>query len=169
MAFQTPPGSQASSRGQAKDAALLSSRDADLLDLEETKPCALVLASPERAKPLAAPRRSCLPVSQVPFLSVQGGPQSVLHTALPVKDFPSPYLLRSPLSGVATTQHPLLLLPPIPPSIRVFSKESTLHMRWPKYWSLSFRQPTPVFLPGESQGRGCRPWGHTESDTTEVT
>ena len=34
--------------------------------------------------------------------------------------------------------HPLLLLPPIPPSIRVFSNESTLHMRWPKYWSFSF-------------------------------
>ena len=33
---------------------------------------------------------------------------------------------------------PLLLLPPIPPSIRVFSKESTLCMRWPKYWSFSF-------------------------------
>ena len=34
--------------------------------------------------------------------------------------------------------HPLLLLPPIPPSIRFFSSESTLHMRWPKYWSFSF-------------------------------
>ena len=33
---------------------------------------------------------------------------------------------------------PLLLLPPIPPSIRVFSNESTLYMRWPKYWSFSF-------------------------------
>ena len=33
---------------------------------------------------------------------------------------------------------PLLLLPPIPPSIRVFSSESTLHMRWPKYWTFSF-------------------------------
>ena len=33
---------------------------------------------------------------------------------------------------------PLLLLPPIPPSIRVFSNGSTLHMRWPKYWSFSF-------------------------------
>ena len=32
---------------------------------------------------------------------------------------------------------PLLLLPPIPPSIKVFSNESTLHMRWPKYWSFS--------------------------------
>ena len=34
--------------------------------------------------------------------------------------------------------HPLLLLPPIPPSIRVFPNESTLCMRWPKYWSFSF-------------------------------
>ena len=33
---------------------------------------------------------------------------------------------------------PLLLLPLIPPSFRVFSNESTLHMRWPKYWSFSF-------------------------------
>ena len=34
--------------------------------------------------------------------------------------------------------HPLLFLPPIPPSIRVFYNESTLCMRWPKYWSFSF-------------------------------
>ena len=34
--------------------------------------------------------------------------------------------------------HPLLLLPPIPPSITVFSNESTLRVRWPKYWSFSF-------------------------------
>ena len=34
--------------------------------------------------------------------------------------------------------HPLLLLPPIPPSIRVFSNKSTLRLRWPKYWSFSF-------------------------------
>ena len=33
---------------------------------------------------------------------------------------------------------PLFLLPPIPPSIRIFSNESTLRMRWPKYWSFSF-------------------------------
>ena len=36
---------------------------------------------------------------------------------------------------------PLLLLPPIPPSIRVFSNESILHMRWPKYWSTSCKMP----------------------------
>ena len=34
--------------------------------------------------------------------------------------------------------HPRLLLPPVSPSIRVFSNESTLHMRWPKYWCFSF-------------------------------
>ena len=34
--------------------------------------------------------------------------------------------------------HPLLLLPPVPLSIRVFSNESTVHMRWPKYWSFRF-------------------------------
>ena len=41
-------------------------------------------------------------------------------------------------------------------------------LHWRRQW-----QPTPVFLPGESQGRvslvGCRLWGHTESDTTEAT
>ena len=34
--------------------------------------------------------------------------------------------------------HPLVLLPPIPPHVRVFSNESTLRMKWPKYWSFSF-------------------------------
>ena len=41
-------------------------------------------------------------------------------------------------SSHLTLCHPLLLLSLIPPSIRVFSNESTLHMRWPKYWSFSF-------------------------------
>ena len=47
---------------------------------------------------------------------------------------------------------PLLLLPPIPPSIGVFSSESTLRMRWRKYWSFSFSS----FLPKKSQG--WSPW-----------
>ena len=41
-------------------------------------------------------------------------------------------------SSHLTFCHPLLLLPPIPPSIRVFSNDSTLRMRWPKYWSFTF-------------------------------
>ena len=48
-----------------------------------------------------------------------------------------------PIESVMPSSHlilcrPLLLLPPIPPSIRAFSNESTLRMRWPKYWSFSF-------------------------------
>ena len=48
-----------------------------------------------------------------------------------------------PIESVMPSSHfilccPLLLLPPIPPNIMVFSNESTLRMRWPKYWSFSF-------------------------------
>ena len=43
---------------------------------------------------------------------------------------------------------PLLLLPPIPPSIRVFSNESVLRMRWPKYWSFSFSSSPSSEHPG---------------------
>ena len=43
---------------------------------------------------------------------------------------------------------PLLLLPPIPPSIRVFSNKSTLRMRWPKYWSFSFSIIPSKEIPG---------------------
>ena len=43
---------------------------------------------------------------------------------------------------------PLLLLPPIPPSIRVFSNESTLRIRWPKYWSFSFSIIASKEIPG---------------------
>ena len=49
--------------------------------------------------------------------------------------------------------HPLLLLLPIPPSIRVFSSESTLRMRWPKYWSFSLR-----ILPMNTQDRSPIGW-----------
>ena len=44
--------------------------------------------------------------------------------------------------------HPFLLLPPIPRSIGVFSNESTLHMRWPKYWSFSFSIIPSKEIPG---------------------
>ena len=43
---------------------------------------------------------------------------------------------------------PLLLLPPIPPCIRVFSNESTLRMRWPKYWTFSFSIIPSKEIPG---------------------
>ena len=49
---------------------------------------------------------------------------------------------------------PLFLLPPIPPSIRVFSNESTLHIRWPKYWSFSFS----IVLPKNTQDWSPLEW-----------
>uniref|UniRef100_A0AC11D3T1 Uncharacterized protein n=1 Tax=Ovis aries TaxID=9940 RepID=A0AC11D3T1_SHEEP len=51
-------------------------------------------------------------------------------------------------SSHLTLGRPLLLLPPIPPSIRVFSNESTLLMRWPKYWSFSFSIIPSKEIPG---------------------
>ena len=50
--------------------------------------------------------------------------------------------------------HPLLLLPPIPPSIRVFSNESTLCMRWPKYWVSALAS----VLPKNTQGWSPSEW-----------
>ena len=55
------------------------------------------------------------------------------------------------VSDVIQPSHPLpplLLLPPIPPSIRVFSSESALRMRWPKYWSFSFSIISSKEIPG---------------------
>ena len=72
--------------------------------------------------------------------------------------------------------HPLLLLPPIPPSIKVFSNESTLCMRWPKYWSFSFSiSPSNEhefgWTLGVGDGQGglvCYgSWGRQELNTTE--
>ena len=65
---------------------------------------------------------------------------------------------------------PLLLLPPIPPSIRVFSNESTLCMRWPKYWSFSFhsfqRNPRADLLQNGLVGLPCSPRDSQESSPT---
>ena len=68
--------------------------------------------------------------------------------------------------------HPLLLWPPIPPSIRVFSNESTLRMRWPKYWSFSFsiipskEIPRADLLQNGLVGSPCSPRDSQESSPT---
>ena len=66
-------------------------------------------------------------------------------------------------------RRPLLLLPPIPPSIRVFSNESTLRMRWPKYWlkhhSLQ-RSPRADLLQNGLVGSPCSPRDSQESSPT---
>ena len=70
-------------------------------------------------------------------------PHELQHTRPPCPS-PTPGVHSdSSIESVMPSSHlilcrPLLLLPPIPSSIRVFSNESTLRMRWPKYWSFSF-------------------------------
>ena len=70
-------------------------------------------------------------------------PMNLSMSGLPVHQNSQSSLKLMSIESVMPPSHlilcrPLLLLPPIPPSIRVFSNESTLRMRWPKYWSFSF-------------------------------
>ena len=71
----------------------------------------------------------------IPWITAHQASQSITNTRSSLK-FTS-------IESVMPSSHlilcrPLFLLAPIPPSIRVFSSESSLHMRWPKYWSFSF-------------------------------
>ena len=83
-----------------------------------------------------------LKVESVQFSSVMSDslrPHESQH-ASPITNSRSSLRLQSVMpSNHLILCRPLLLLPPIPPSIRVFSSKSTLRMRWPKYWSFSFR------------------------------
>ena len=74
-----------------------------------------------------------------PGFPVHHQPQSSLRLASIESVMPSSHLIIC---------RPLLLLPPIPPSIRDFSSESTLSMRWPKYWSFSFSIIPSKEIPG---------------------
>ena len=81
----------------------------------------------------------------IPWIAARQAPLSITNTWSSTKLMsiesvkPSSYLILC---------RPLLLLPPIPPSIRVFSSESTLHLRWPKYWSFSFSIIPSKEIPG---------------------
>ena len=101
---------------------------------------------------------SC-PISSVQFSSVsqscptlcdpvnRSTPGLPVHHQLP--EFTQTHLLRvHDAIQPSHPSHPLLLLPPIPPSIRIFSNESTLLMRWPKYWSFSFSIIPSKEIPG---------------------
>ena len=72
-------------------------------------------------------------------LSITNSWSSLKLTSIESGVMPSSYLILC---------RPLLLLPPIPPSIRVFSNESTLCTRWPKYWSFSFSISASKEIPG---------------------
>ena len=74
-------------------------------------------------------------LSETPWITARQASLSITNSQSLLKPMP--------IESVMPSSHlilclPLLLLPPIPPSIMVFSNESTLHMRWPKYWSFSF-------------------------------
>ena len=72
-----------------------------------------------------------------------------LHVLHQLPDFTQTHVIESVMpSSHLILYHPLLLLPPIPPRIRVFSSESTLRMRWPKYWSFSFSIIPSKEIPG---------------------
>ena len=69
-------------------------------------------------------------------------PHDLQHTRPPFPSLTPRVLSDTSIESVMPSSHlilcrPLLLLPPNPPSIKVFSSESTLHMSWPKYWSFS--------------------------------
>ena len=88
---------------------------------------------------------SCVWLFVIPWIAACQASLSITNSQSPLK--------LTFIESVMPSSHlilgcPLLLLPPIPPSIRVFSNESTLHMRWPKYWSFSLAS----FLPKKSQG-----------------
>ena len=77
---------------------------------------------------------------------------AALQASLSITNSRSSLRLTSNESVMPSSHHiicrPLLLLPLIPPSIRVFSNESTLRMRWPKYWSFSFSIIPSKEIPG---------------------
>ena len=77
---------------------------------------------------------SCVQIFVTPWIAAHQASLSITNSQS------SPKLMS--IKSMVPSSHlilcrPLLLLPPIPPSIRVFSHESTLHMKWPKYWSFS--------------------------------
>ena len=78
---------------------------------------------------------SCVRLFATPWIAARQASLSITNSWSP----PKPMSIESvmPSSNLILCR-PLLLLPPIPPSIRVFSNKSALRMRWPKYWSFSF-------------------------------
>ena len=109
-----------------------------------------------------SPSRYCTYFSIFQFSSVQFSRSVMSNSATPwivarqaslsiTNSWSSPKLTSIELvmpSSHLILGRPLLLLPPTPPSIRIFSSESTLRMRWPKYWSFSFSIIPSKEIPG---------------------
>ena len=88
---------------------------------------------------------SCVWLFATPWITARQASHSITNS------WSSPKLMSIELvmpSSRLILRRPLLLLPPIPPIIRVFSHEPTLRMRWPKYWSFSFSIIPSKEIPG---------------------
>ena len=100
---------------------------------------------------------SCVRLSAIPWIAA-------LQASLSITNSRSSLRLTSIESVMPSSNlilcHPLLLLPPIPPSIRVFSNESALRVRWPKYWSFRFSIIPPlevyIMVPNSAEERNKR-------------
>ena len=121
-----------------------------------------------------------LPASSIRVFSNEStlcNPMNHSTPGLPVITISRSSLRLTSIESVMPSSHlilcrPLLLLPPIPPSIRVFSNESTLCMRWPKDWSFSFsiipskEIPRVDLLQNGLVGSPCSPRDSQESSPT---
>ena len=106
---------------------------------------------------------SCVRLFATPWIAAHQASLSITNSQSPLKL--TSIELVMPTSHLILC-HPLLLLPPIPPSIRVFSNESTLRMRWPKYWSSALAS----FLPKNTQGWPPLGWtGWISSQSKRLT
>ena len=95
------------------------------------------------------------------------------QASLSITNSRSSLRLTSIRSGIPSSHlilcRPHLLLPPIPPSIRVFSNESTLHMRWPKYWSFSFSIIPSKEIPGLISCKSKLQWDITSHQLEQLS
>ena len=78
---------------------------------------------------------SCVWLFSIPQTTARQASQSITNSRTPPRPMSTESVM--PFTHLILCR-PLLLLPPIPPSIRVFSNESALNIRWPNYWSFSF-------------------------------
>ena len=110
---------------------------ADASTLSKGNQVLLILSSVQSLSRVRLFATPCIAAHQA-SLSITNSRSSLKLTSID-SEIPSSHLILC---------RPLLLLPPIPPRIRVFSNESTLRMRWPKYWSFSFSIIPSKEIPG---------------------
>ena len=91
---------------------------------------------------------SCVQLFATPWITARQASPSITNSQNSLKLMSIELVMDSMPSSHLILCRPLYLLPPIPPSIRVFSNEPTLRMRWPKYWNFSFSIIPSKEIPG---------------------